>query len=82
MSKSIKVSEETYISLYHLRRSGESFSDVIARLLKMNELLMKIEPIIEGERNYLEYRRRQLDVVGTDISGKPLIRGPGISAEP
>ncbi len=59
MSKSIKVSEEVYQELLLIQRPRETFSEVIGRLLRVTELLMKAEPIIRGQHEYLESRRAE-----------------------
>ncbi len=59
MSKSIKVSEENHQKLLRLMQAQESFNDVISRLLQVTELLIKVAPIIEGQRSYLESKRRE-----------------------
>lgn len=57
----IRVSEEVYLELLNLQRPRETFSELIRRLLLMTELLYKIEPLIRGQVNYLEQKRRDLE---------------------
>ena len=59
MSKSIKVKEEVYNMLLEIQRPRETFTQLIARLLLMNELLTKIEPIIRGQHQFYEEKVRK-----------------------
>lgn len=63
MSKSIKVSDEVYHELLRLQRTRETFSDIVARLLRVNELMWKAIPLIEGERERLERTTKQLETI-------------------
>ena len=60
MSKAIKVEAQVYTELDQLRGKGETFSQVIERLLvarlKMFELINRIEDLLK----YQEWKQQQL----------------------
>lgn len=50
MSKSIKVSEDTYQMLLGFMRPRETFSELIARLLTVYVLMEKVLPFIREQQ--------------------------------
>lgn len=54
MSKTIRVSEDTWNRLAALRDWQESLNQVVVRLLDMQKVLTQIGPILEGQKAYLE----------------------------
>ena len=60
MSKSIKVDDFVHQELAIMKRGDEDFGDVIVRLLRIAELLVKVEPFLETERMRLERRLEEL----------------------
>lgn len=61
MAKQIRVSDDVYQMLLEIQRPRETFSELIARLLKMYQLLIAAEPIISGQHSYLEWKKEQLE---------------------
>lgn len=57
MSRSIKVSDEVYQALLDNQRPRETFSEEIARLLKMTELLKAAVPLIHQQTIRLDWQR-------------------------
>ena len=80
MSKSIKLSESVYEKLREFQGKRESFSKAVERLLTMRAKVGELRDVLEGQIAFTNHKREQLeklkplkDVIGTDISGKPLI---------
>ena len=61
ISKSIKVSEDVYQLLLEMQRPRETFSELINRLMTAAALLMKVEPLIRSQLNFLEDKLRKAD---------------------
>ncbi len=61
MPKQIRVSDEVYQELLRMQRPRETFSQIIARLLRLSELLIKALPLIKGEHESLEHKIAQSD---------------------
>lgn len=54
MPHQIRVSDEVYQMLLALQRPRESFSELIGRLLTAAVLLSKIEPLLQGQHEFLK----------------------------
>ncbi len=52
MNKSIKVSDQVYGDLLNLQQPRETYSDVVARLIKLYYVLLGAAPMIGGAAEY------------------------------
>lgn len=61
MPKQIRVSDEVYQLLLEMQRPRETFSELIGRLQTAAVLLMKVEPLIRGQHEFLKWKGKQLE---------------------
>ena len=61
MSKSIKVSEDVYNLLLEIQRPGETLSAIIMRVIKASILMLKVEPLIRSQHDFLEEKIKKLN---------------------
>ena len=59
MKKSIKITDEVYQSLLSMQRPRETFSAILQRLIQLETLLRKAEPIIRGHQAYERWQKEQ-----------------------
>lgn len=60
MSKAIKVEEQVYTELDLIREKGETFSQIIERLLEARLKMFETLNMIEGVLKYQEWKQKQL----------------------
>ena len=56
MSKSIKLQDDVYSNLDQARGKGETFSQVVDRLLDLRLMLLLADPILRGQKAYQEWK--------------------------
>ena len=56
MSKSIKLQDDVYTCLDQARGKGETFSQVVDRLLDLRLMLLLADPILRGQKAYQEWK--------------------------
>lgn len=61
MSRSIKVSQQTYERLLNFQRKRETFDQAVARLLAIHEVAGNLATIIEGNIAFREGQRERLE---------------------
>ena len=59
MSKQIRVDDPVYQKLDELRLKGETFSDVVSRLISSREPLCRLIDILEGIICFREWQREK-----------------------
>ncbi len=59
MSKIVKLHDQVYAELDGIRSGGETFSEAVARLLRVYYGLREIANMTEGIRNYAEWRAQE-----------------------
>ena len=59
MSKLIRVSDEVHRDLDEVRGKGETFSQVIDRLIDIRRMIVGIEPILRGQRAFNEWKEQR-----------------------
>ena len=59
MSKAIKVDDQVYGELDQLRSKGETFSQVIEKLIATRQDIFKVIDVLEGSVNYEDWKREQ-----------------------
>ena len=69
MSKVIKVEDQIYNELDHLRMGRQTFSDVIKELLDARLKVLELLSVLEGSLKYREWQREQLDKIQTGQRG-------------
>ncbi len=60
MSRAIKVEDQVYTELDMIRSKGETFSQVVERLLKARLQMFEILNMVEGTLRYQEYKQQQM----------------------
>jgi len=56
MSKQIRLEDEVYDQLEAIRDKRETFSEVVARLIKIHDGLGLLTSTIQGQKAYREYQ--------------------------
>lgn len=56
MAKTIRVSEAVYNRMREIQHGGESLGEIVARLLKMYEVLQSASVIIKGQHELIQSR--------------------------
>ena len=56
MSKSVKLAEDVYKNLDEARGKGETFSQVVSRLLDLRLMLLLADPILRGQKAYQDWK--------------------------
>lgn len=59
MSRAIKVEDQVYQELDQIREKGETFSQVVGRLLEARLEFFKTISIVEGVLKYQEWKQKQ-----------------------
>lgn len=59
MSKIVKLHDQVYNELDGIRTGGETFSEAVARLLKLYYGLRELANITEGIASYAEWRAKE-----------------------
>jgi len=67
MSKVIKVDDQVYAALDHLRPGRQTFSDVIKTLLESRLKVLELISVIEGQLGYREWQRERLDKISKTV---------------
>lgn len=60
MSKAIKVEDQVYLELDLIRDKGETFSQVVERLLQARVKMFEMLSMVEGVLRYQEWKQKQL----------------------
>ncbi len=60
MSKAIKVEDQVYQELDQIRSKGETFSQVVGRLLEARVKMLEMLSMVEGVLRYQEWKQKQL----------------------
>ena len=60
MSRAIKVEDKVYTELDTIRGKGETFSQIIERLLEARLKMFETLTMIEGVLRYQEWKQKQL----------------------
>ncbi len=59
MSRAIKVEDQVYQELDMIREKGETFSQVVGRLLEAQRLMFEVLNNVEGTLRYQEWKQKQ-----------------------
>ncbi len=59
MSKPIKVSDQVYQELDMVKEKGETFSQVVERLLEARAKMFEMLSMVEGVLRYQEWKQKQ-----------------------
>lgn len=82
MNKSIKVSDVVYGELLKLQQPRETFSDVVARLIKLYYVLQGAAPMIGGAEAYWRSQVDERDGVHSRrLDGKEMLYGTRAETE-
>ena len=57
MSKQLKIEDEVYNDLTTTKGPGETYSQLIARLLDIRRMVLGVEPLLKGQEAYAEFKR-------------------------
>ncbi len=79
MSRSIKISEESYQTIREMQGPRETYKDVVERLLDMWRMLRGLEPLLSGHKAYQEFLNRD-QLVKQDSYGREV--KPGREGQP
>ena len=60
MSRAIKVEDQVYTELDMIRSKGETFSQVVERLLQARLKMFEMLSMVEGVLRYQEWKQKQL----------------------
>lgn len=60
MSRAIKVEDQVYTELDNIREKGETFSQIIERLLKARLKMFEMLSMVEGVLQYEKWKQEQL----------------------
>lgn len=60
MSSAIKVEDQVYTELDLIRDKGETFSQVVERLLQARVKMFEMLSMVEGVLRYQEWKQKQL----------------------
>ncbi len=60
MSRAIKVEDQVYTELDQIREKGETFSQVVERLLEARLKMFETLSMVEGVLRYQEWKQKQL----------------------
>ncbi len=60
MSRAIKVEDQVYQELDMIRDKGETFSQVVERLLEARLKMFEMLSMVEGVLRYQEWKQKQL----------------------
>ena len=60
MSRAIKVEDQVYLELDMIREKGETFSQVVERLLQARLKMFEILSMVEAVLRYQEWKQKQL----------------------
>ncbi len=60
MSRAIKVEDQVYTKLDLIRDKGETFSQIIERLLEARLKMFEMLSMVEGVLRYQEWKQKQL----------------------
>ena len=63
MSRAIKVEDKVYQELFQIRRREQTFSQVIEDLLNARIKIFELITVLEGQLDYREWQRRQLELL-------------------
>ena len=73
MSKTIRLDDGVYIALDAIREKRETFSEVVERIIRVYATIKDVSDAL-GPGHFLKGAKPELkSVIGTDMSGKPLI---------
>lgn len=60
MSRAIKVEDQVYLELDMIREKGETFSQVVERLLQARLKMFETISMVEGVLRYQEWKQKKL----------------------
>jgi len=63
MKHSIKLDDQVYLDLERIREKRETFSEAVERLLRVRYELALIASLVEGSKNYRDWKKEQEDPV-------------------
>jgi len=63
LSRAIKVEDKVYQELFQIRRREQTFSQVIEDLLNARIKIFELITVLEGQLDYREWQRRQLELL-------------------
>lgn len=61
MSKTIKLEDEVYTSLERWRAKRETFSEAVARLIRIQDAVQQLQDVIEGQIAFREGQIARLE---------------------
>lgn len=65
MSKQVKIEDEVYTDLTQNKGPGETYSQLIARLLDIRRMVLGAEVILHGQKAIEEFRRARAQAKDT-----------------